>query len=154
MKPKMIGVLFLMGGLLLFGWGAWVFMDAKNSTSWPTVDGRVLVSDVNTVTSRNSIKYTPKVEYEYELSSVLYRSKNIIFGAYEFSSRSSAQHIVNSYPVGKTVTVYYKSNNYKTAVLKPGMDKSSFLGMAMGAFFLAAGGYMCFSKEEEVGEVM
>ena len=69
-------VLFLGGlaalGVFVFLWGILNLKRARDSTNWPTVQGRVLTRDVKEMTIRvrfsTRTTYMPILTYEYEVS--------------------------------------------------------------------------------------
>ena len=108
------------------------------SRNWPTVEGIVVSSEVARVRdSQDNIgfNYKPEVLYEYLVDGVKYSSNNIDFGQPSSSNSSYARKIVNRYPDGKKVIVYYKPSNPDVATLEPGLYISSFVILLFGLVF-------------------
>jgi len=79
-----------------------------------------------------------------------YSADMVSFGQYGSSSRSHAEEIVNRYPTGRTVAVYYDPSDPGTAVLEPGVTWSSYMILGIGLSFvlisLAVGGIGFFKR--------
>ena len=108
-------VLFFWGGLTALGvfvflWGILNLKRARDSTNWPTVQGRVLTRDVKEMTIRvrfsTRTTYMPILTYEYEVSGHTYRSDVIQFGLTNVKTREEAEQILGSNTPGKPVQVH------------------------------------------------
>ena len=64
---------------------------------------------------------------------------NLLFGQYGTSDASYGRGIVNRYPIGTHVRVYYDSDNPSTSVLEPGAGWSSFMVAGIGVLFTLVG---------------
>jgi hypothetical protein len=164
MRGKMVKVII---GSILFAvgvgvtiWGFSKLQSAKESLSWPRAEGRVLESNIERVrktssrsrrkrrrgknrigTNRQSrITYKANVFYEYSVKSNKYSSDKISFGDYSSSNQSHAQNIVNRYPRGKDVKVYYNPEDPQLAVLEPGVSWATYTPLGAGVFFILIGG--------------
>ena len=60
---------------------------------------------------------------------------NVTFG----QSTEAAGEIVNRYPTGKKVKVFYNPQDLKVAVLEPGVSTSSYLFLGFGILFTLMG---------------
>ncbi|WP_319522571.1 DUF3592 domain-containing protein [uncultured Desulfosarcina sp.] len=112
------GMLFLIlgmfvAGVVMMAWGGLEIKGSRESGSWPTAQGTISSSSVSKRTTRDSnhrtkTTYYPKVGYHYQAEGRKYSSTRIAFGVGESGgSMKWAQKIVNKYPVGKSVAVYY-----------------------------------------------
>ncbi len=116
--------LWLIGSVLsallsVFAIGSFVdvLREGAESAHWPSTQGTVLRSDLLS----NEDGYWPVVTYQYEVDVVLYQGTGIrVFGA-PSGSYEEAQRIMNQYPVGARVSVYYDPARPRRAVLEPGM---------------------------------
>jgi len=123
-----------------------LYNNVKNSHQWPSINGKILSSEVNqereftgnTKGSRISetrIKFYPIIKYSYIVAERDYQSERITLGAHprirgtimdiisSISSNSKlewAQKIVDKYPIGADVKVFYDPNSPKEAILEPG----------------------------------
>lgn len=145
-----IGSIILAIGVGVTIWGFSTLESAKESLSWPTVEGKVLQSDIERVRKISSrrkkrkrksrISYQANIFYEYSVKSNKYSSDKISFGDYSSSSQSHARSIVNRYPKGKTVKVYYNPETPELAVLEPGVSWATYIPLGSGIFFILIGG--------------
>lgn len=125
-------------GLGIWGWG--VLTNARVSEGWPTVEGRVVRSEVDHSTdAEGGDSYTPEIEYEYTVDGLEYENNRVRFGENSYSSRRRAEEETGRYPVGRRVEVYYEPGDPDNSVLEPGATLGSYLGVVMGAMFLGIG---------------
>ncbi len=92
---------------------------AAASKNWATANGRVLLSQIEMRRSsghHGSSPY-PVVVYEYEVMGRRYQSNRISFGT-EVGGSMVAPRVVNQYPAGSSVTVYYNPLNPAESVLE------------------------------------
>ena len=145
MTPKqamfIMPIFAIVGVLLTIFWGIPTARNAMESKNWPSVDGRISISDVseNYDSDNNSVTYGAKVAYNYIVNGLSYMGSTVAFGDYSSSDPSHAGNIVSRYPVGKSVKVYYDPDDPKTSVLESGAGWSSFMGLIVGIAFAAIG---------------
>lgn len=137
-----LGTLFLVGGWSVVTlWGKPTLQNAKESVEWPTVKGVVTESKVSSHSGDGSTTYSANIIYRYSVNNTLIHSERVWFGDnYSTSNRSMFTKIVQKYPVGKEVTVYYKPDDEFISVLEPGPVTSSYIGNFVGWVLLAIGG--------------
>lgn len=144
------GLIFLIlgmfaAGIFLMGLGGYEIKGSRESGSWPTAQGAISSSSVSKRTARDSdhrtkITYYPKVGYHYQAEGKKYFSTRIVFGVGESGgSMKWAQKIVNRYPVGKKVTVYYNPEDPQYGVLESGFTWRSLIVLLAGIAFFAVG---------------
>ena len=140
-----LGTVFsIAGGVASFGFGKPLLDKAKASTEWPTTDGEIIESDVQTNRSNDGeTTYKAIVIYEYSLDGADLKSDRVWFGdGYATNDWSAMQAVVREYPVGKKVTVYYAPDAPDEAVLQPGAFFSSYLLFGIGLTFAVIGSLM------------
>ena len=145
------GAIFGLCGLVAAIWGGFVLKSAKVSGSWPSVQGFVMESRVESKTSKGSdnrqdTSYYAKVVYRYEIETAEYTCDTVSFGEHGTNKPDHAREIVKRYPKGKEVKVYYDPEKPKTAVLEPGVTWSSYLPLGLGIVFVGVGVACCFSR--------
>jgi hypothetical protein len=124
---------------------------AKQTTKWPTVEGKIESSEViqqpnNHDTESHGPMYSANVCYSYAVNDRTYKSNSIWSGAnYSSSSSGEQQRIVDRYPQGKVVAVHYDPEHPGEAVLEPGAFFTSYIMYVVGWFFLVIGGLMLLS---------
>lgn len=138
-------------GIAIALWIALMFLLVRavwfsvRSRSWPTTTGKVKRSSVEEVGKQ----YRESFQYEYTVDGSNYVSNVISFldlfllvfmnGT---RSRRTAKHIVDRYPTGSEVTVYYDKKNPKRAVLETNVWNINVVIIALaliimgGVFFL------------------
>ncbi len=101
---------------------------AVASPRWPRTDGLVTTSEVRaTGTSTDNEGYCPSVSYSYLVDGKLYTSDNVEL-MFLCSRTHPAAQVVQRYPAGKRVDVYYDPQDPAFAVLEPGIpDNDVFL---------------------------
>jgi hypothetical protein len=138
---------FLCGGVTSLGVGIFNLQSARGSESWPTVEGTIKESEVFDYYT-DTVMYQALISYSYVVDNTRYTGMTVGYDVGGTSDPAPQREIVERYPVGSTVTVYYDPNDPKDAVLEPGAKGSIwgpvirgtlllFIGMAGGA--LAAG---------------
>lgn|GEM_PF-1880182 len=112
----------------------------QENESWPSVDGIILFSDIDRSSgSEGGSTYGAKITYKYNLNGINYTSDAISCGYAYSSDYSAAYQLVENYPVGKTVKIYYNPNNPPEAVLIKGIDIASWIFFSAGLFFSMIG---------------
>ena len=123
------------GGLTIWGWS--ILQSARASSTWPTVTGRVVSSEVTHSTdSDGADSYQPMVVYRYTVKQVSYDNNTIKFGENSYSSRRQAEQIAADYPAGKAVTVYHHPEQHDQSVLEPGVSGGSYIVLGIGLIFV------------------
>jgi hypothetical protein len=144
----LIGLLVALIGVGFFIWGGVIYAKAGASDAWPSTEGVVIASEVErsvNVQSRDRRhKYTAKVEYRYAVAERDYTSRRIDFSSVTVSHKNSgrAMQVVNRYPTGKRVQVYYDPGNPDFAVLERGVKTSTYLGFVIGTFLIGVGAFL------------
>ena len=87
--------------------------------------------------------YKPKVVYEYQVMSQKYTGERITFGAMS-TTRMGATKVVQQYPAGMQVTVFYDPETPNQAVLDPGTGSGLWIGIIFGVGLFIFGLLMLF----------
>jgi len=149
------GILFLgfffilcvgVGSLVIYS-GISDFINTKASLDWPYTNGTVIKSELEqsgrtAPSSKGSspVVWYANIEYEYTVDNLPFRHYRVSYGDYGSSDQSHARTILDRYPVGKTVTVYYKANDPAESVLEPeGTMQGIMLKLIGGAIFVLLG---------------
>lgn len=139
-----LGALFLLvGGGVMLWIGKPTLDAAKASTTWPTVDGTVTESRVETKKSNERNEgpsYRAVVIYDYKVNDESYTSERIWFGSeVSTSKRAQMREVVDQFPEGQQTTVYYDPEDPSEAVLQPGAFFTSYFMIIFGAVFAVPG---------------
>lgn len=139
-------ICIIAGGAVLFFWGIPTIQNAFASKSWPSVQGVITTSQFITDTDSDGTTYKADIGYEYVVDGQTQNGSKVGFGDYGSSNASHARSIVNKYPPGEKVSVYYNPNQLETAVLEPGVGLGSFLTGGIGLLFFVLGLIMMFQS--------
>ncbi len=95
---------------------------AEKAKKWPSVKGRVLVSQVKQEHKQTANGYrayfVPELLYEYTVGGQTYQGKRIDFQVAQGTSEIWAKGIVQRFAVGQEISVYYNPKNPSEAVLE------------------------------------
>ena len=140
-NPRLIGVIFtLVGALVFYFWGWPQLKYANESKNWPQTQGKITQSEVNSWIKEGNSMYETRINYSYEVDGKKYNSGKIkTSGSYSGSNISRAKEIVNEFPFGKAVDVYYDPEVPDSAVLKPGVSSIDIVMAAFPLLFLIIG---------------
>jgi hypothetical protein len=122
---------------------------ANASLNWSGTQGTVTESFVQKMESYDSdqgstTSYSPRVKYSYTVNQQAFEEDCIHFGVGK-SSRKAAEEVVNRYPEGSTVMVYYDPQKPQQAVLER-RTGSGFIQFAIG-ILMAVGGLVMAVKD-------
>lgn len=118
------------------------FKRAEQTKQWPSTVGEVVKTKIKEINSSsgnsssgNTRSYKPVVFYSYQIAGRDYTGRVLQKGS-DSASLSWAEEILEEYPVGKEVDVFYNPYRYKEAVLITGSSGKFKFGFAI--FSLAA----------------
>ena len=126
MGPLIIGLIYAMIPIGITVLMVLKYREVRRARHWPATTGKVIASGV--VSHRKSpgdpgynfgdteVTNEPRVEYEYRVGKKKYRGHKIDLG--EKTSSYELEKILDRYPVGAEVTVYYHPSDPNTAVLE------------------------------------
>lgn len=146
--PKWLSLfplLFLVVGLILLVIGARQLYQGEQSKAWPTVQGKIAVAELGKRVDRDSdnstvsTTYSADISYDYIVDDVAYVNGDLHFGSVSSSDPSSARRLLQRYPVGKVVTVYYNPAQPQQAVLEPGIAGVTWILPVIGLIFAVVG---------------
>ncbi|MEZ6187459.1 MAG: DUF3592 domain-containing protein [Planctomycetota bacterium] len=135
----------LFGGLLaVFGVGFLLYavMDrgrARASVDWPSVPGRILVSEVEEAGHDIPRTYAPNVRYRYEVEGQTYEGDTLAFADNINRDEDYVLARIAPYPVGSQADVHYDPAHPETSVLEPGVRQGSGILLIVGPFFALVG---------------
>ena len=112
-----LGICILSLGPIIFKWPRSI-----SSSSWPTVVGVVISSEVEEeCCSDYSTGWWPRVSYSYTVNGKKYTADNIeVIDVGNGNTDIYAKQVVDYYQVGMEVQVHYNPDNPAVAVLEPG----------------------------------
>lgn len=130
---------FVIAGAVTLTLGVRSLWFARESSSWPSTSGVVIHSDVETSRGNKGTTYQAEIMYDYEVDGSTYSSNRVGYGDYGSSNPSPARQMVNRYPKGKSVTVYYQEEDPEQSCLEPGVHGRTYFLPSFGAVFFFAG---------------
>lgn len=134
---------FIIVGLAILLFGIKSIVDAQESENWPASEGTIQNSAVEYHSDSDGPgTYHAEVFYQFSVNGQMRSGKTVAFGDYGSSDPSHAQEIVNRYPKGAPVKVYYKSDDPGVCVLEPGMKTQAWFMPGFGAIFFVVGSLM------------
>jgi len=138
---RIFPLIFIVIGAGVAFFGIRGLIRANASTDWPTAKGQVKTSSVerqrNSHKGKSSTTYHAKILYKFSVAGTAFNGNRIAYGDYGSSSSSHAKQLVNHYPQGKSVTVYYMPKNPEECLLEPGLKLQSWFlpGFGLISFF-------------------
>jgi hypothetical protein len=125
----------LMGAIPLY-FGIRGIVLARASTDWPQTVGRVVSSTLEH--DYEGMAY-PRILYEFDLKGTRYQGDRVHYGGYRSRDDPYALRVVEQYPEGREVTVYYMPDDPEQSLLEPGIRRDAWLLPGVGAVFLIIG---------------
>lgn len=128
-NPVTLGLLFLIfGGIVFFAWGLPPLKYSQESANWPSVQGTITNSEIDTWRRDGKTYYQPNIVYTYEVEGKKYTSSKVTVGdPPSDTNMSPAKRVQNEYQPGKQVMVFYDPEAPASAALKPGIQKNDIL---------------------------
>ena len=130
------GLIFAQGILSLFFFVI-IFIVTFPSNYWPSVPG--IVTSSSFVARGGSV--TPsdewhqfKISYKYVVAGKKYTGNRLSVITFQPRAREAAQQLLEQYPVGASVTVYYYPKNPQKSALVAGIPSKVYIG-----FFVSSG---------------
>ncbi len=97
---------------------------AKQSESWPSVEGKILSHDIRMDSGDDYTFYLPQVTYTYQIQDQEFTGKRISFGsAPSFKKIFKAEKLLEQFPINSLVTVYYDPEKPQESVIQQTMGK-------------------------------
>jgi hypothetical protein len=113
MSPYLVSIACLLAGLIALIYLAMSWMRQHAAHGWSATTGKVLESEIYA----KHDGWTPRVSYAYNANGKSHTNDRIYLYPCEDTDKQRALGRIAAYPVGKTVTVYYKPDNPADAVL-------------------------------------
>ncbi len=132
----MCGVGFTLAGVLLAGYLVYLRRLASRSADWPSTEGEVIRSKPQSFSTAYFTSHDARITYRYWVDGRKYVSSGVTPESLGFGSRREAQEVVDRFPPGSKVAVYYDPKRPGRAVLLPG--KREHGSTPMGLLLLVA----------------
>ena len=124
-KTMSIAIAFIIIASLLF---IFLYVKKENtlqneSANWLSTEAIIASSNVSRDWNKNS--GTPKtlywfeLQYNYEVGNKTYLGKRYAFhGNPSFNNKKEAEKLLEEFPIGKTITIYYQPDSPQESVIK------------------------------------
>jgi hypothetical protein len=135
---------FLVGGLMAWGAGVWNLTWAFRSAHWPTTEGVIQTAKMKREVSNGPhrhMTHSAEISYAYEVAGTNYTGTQVAFGEMS-ASVDYARGILDRFPVGRKVPVYYFPKDPQTAVLETGVHGGTWICFGVGTGFELVGWLM------------
>ena len=144
---KVFPLIFILVGLTLFLIFLPGLLNANDSKSWPTTEGRIIKSEIGSTESdsKNRSRSFPIVHYEFSVNGTSYTGNQIIFGLDQSENATRARNVTKHYPKEANVTVYYMAQKPEMCILEPGIKWQTCLLPGIGMLFIFVGGILALS---------
>jgi hypothetical protein len=114
------------------------------SRSWPTASGTVLDSEMEAHQSRDEdgdirTTYGATIQYKYIVDGQEFQGNRRTFSNVRTSSVRNTEKILERYPPGSSVDVFYDPDDPSSSVLEPGVGASTYILLAVAIGFLVFG---------------
>ncbi|MAT13862.1 MAG: hypothetical protein CMJ46_01170 [Planctomyces sp.] len=130
---------FFTAGSGLLAYSVVKYYESLNSKTWPSVRGTIVESYIYTHKDDGEISYSAEIAYAYRVGKTRYTGERLTAFSTTSSRKEGAEKLVETYPVGKRLDVFYNPDKPKDSVLIPGEEQEPVGGMfAGGSFILAA----------------
>ena len=140
------GWLIVFFGLLMFGFGGYMYRLGMISVSWPSVVGKITEAEVvRAGTSAGSNSWQPAITYVYDVNGVELKGNRIRITDKSYPLPKLAEKVLLEYPIESEVTVFYNPDKPTTCVLIPGIT-SGVYGIFVGALAVVIGGFFVINK--------
>jgi hypothetical protein len=116
-----------------------IFLEAQASASWPTANGRIQHSAVETELGLKT-KYSVSIQYTYEVQDKNYVSNSIRARGVAPRYASDAEKVAKQFPQDSDVTVYYNPKDHSQSYLEVGLDYVNYIIVISPLIFAAFGG--------------
>jgi hypothetical protein len=148
-SAKSVIPVFLFFLLLLLGWFTYSIIGVTKgiaTKSWTKTTAIVVTSEVKKGTSsKGSPKYSPEITYYYQIGAMEYTSKKYSSTTARGTSQWARQ-VVDKYPSGAEVAVYYNPKKVNESVLATGLQSDDYWMTILSGFFLAVV-FLAFKKQ-------
>jgi hypothetical protein len=115
----------IMGAVMLYTGGKEIYL-ARESMTWPSVDGTILNSTVEYDPDYGeSPSYKTGILYSFMVNEHARMGRKVTFGDTS-PNYCDVQTVVNRYPTGAVVKVHYRANDPDTCILEPGLEHGHF----------------------------
>lgn len=154
-------VFLLLLGIGLFGWEVYSAAKSNEASSWPSTTATITQSEIKKVRKsrrrrgrrRSSWSRELHVQYDYYVQGQSYNNNRVAFGNSVSNALDSIgrPNVVDQYPKGKSVTVYYNPDNPKDSVLETELPFSAYIVMVVALIMCTVSAVPLFATDQLFG---
>jgi hypothetical protein len=126
----LVGTCVVVGGLV-------GMVRSSRSTEWPTAEGTVIASGIDTVRGDDGTTYRIAARYTYQVNEVAHVGSRVSYNP-GGSDWATAARAVAKYAPGMPVVVHYDRNKPSRSVLEPGMAMAGIIAVVVGLSLLVS----------------
>jgi len=131
------GIILVLMGPIFIGKGGYEIYRTVNAQGWPTAQGEITSSSVETketirVGKPSTARYELNITYRYTVGGNAYSSDRLTFGSINKNSESYANQQLADYPIGTAVEVHYNPEDPREAALKVGVTLWTWANLLIG----------------------
>ncbi|USO00160.1 MAG: DUF3592 domain-containing protein [Phycisphaeraceae bacterium] len=98
-------------------------MKQVHAESYPTVEGQVTAARIDESSDgEGGTTYQPAITYTYRVAGTPFENDRVRYGQVGSSDRRDSKKVLDRFPVGATVDVYFNPDNPADSVLTPGVQ--------------------------------
>jgi hypothetical protein len=127
-------------------YGSWNLVEGRASLRWPQIQGVVLSTRVTRHYGRYADTYTPDIAYCYQVAGTTYTAHRVAFPGPSFHQATAAQAIIDRFPAGKAIPVFYSPDLPGRSVLEPGTPGNGWVLPSLGVGLLSVAVFLFFKK--------
>ena len=150
-KVKVLGSIFISAFVLLGGYllltGIRDTTYSLNSRSWPTSTGEVIISRLLEKQGTGDAAvttYYADIAFSYVVKGKQYTTGTVTQSDLIRSDRAAQENIIDRYPTGAMVKVYYDPTKSWTAYLEPGFTPDLLIPLIVGGVVFTLGVVMTY----------
>jgi Protein of unknown function (DUF3592) len=122
----LVAVVVLIAAISVEFFTVGMFLKAKHVEKWPTSKGVILHSELSSQ-FHGSTTYEARIDYEYSVGDKKYISSQVRTRGTSTKHRSDVAPLVDKFPVGREVLVYYNPADPTEAYLETGVDFVNYI---------------------------
>ena len=132
---RSVWVILIISGLITIEVGFKRLYPEYISSSWPSVNGRVIQASLrlNDVPFKHS--YTPLIDYRYEVNGVEFNQREALKDSFINLDKDETSLVVKGYAKGATVAVFYQPDSPENSTLIPGIMVKTVFIITIGGLF-------------------
>lgn len=144
--PLAVSLTIMLAGIGLVVWRIWKSRRIKAISSWPETAGSIVDHDISKVDISDAddhgadYRFDPVVKYTYNVEGKVFHGSKIGINTPRFTMGSKAeQYLLEKYPIGKEISVFYNPSKPADAVIDRGAAAKSSMSSAKNIFVVAIG---------------